>query len=69
MGQYGNVDSGGPKSKVPVGGDGVALFHAPYVATHTDHRLYIADPGNQRIVSVRLGYQAQKRIPLANSKN
>ena len=65
MGQYGNVDSAGPKSKVPVGGDGVALFHAPYLATHTDRRLFIADPGNQRILSVRLGYHAQERIALS----
>ena len=40
------------------------LFYAPYAATHTDRRLFIADPGNARIVSVRLGYHAEERVPL-----
>jgi hypothetical protein len=37
---------------------------ACYVATHTDHRLYIADAGNARIVSVLLTYHTTERVPL-----
>jgi len=50
----------------PIGGDEVALFHACYVATHTDRRLFIADAGNARILSVRLGYHATEKIALKN---
>jgi hypothetical protein len=62
IGQYGNLDSAGPKSLVPLPGDGVGLFYAPYVATHTDKRVFIADPGNGRIVSVKLGYHAVETV-------
>lgn len=47
-----------------IGGDEVGLFYACYVATHTDRRLFIADAGNSRIVSVKLGYHAEERVPL-----
>ncbi len=48
----------------PIGGDEVALFHGAYVATHTDRRLFIADPGNARILSVKLGYHATEKVAL-----
>lgn len=64
VGRYGNVDSAGPKSLVPLGGDEVGLFYAPYVATYTDRYLWIADPGNQRVVSVRLDYHKNVIVPL-----
>jgi len=64
IGQYGNLDSAGPKSAVPLKGDGVGLFYAPYVATQTDKKLYIADPGNGRVVSVNLSYHASEKVAL-----
>ena len=71
IGAYGNVDDGvplvakgGPESPRSIGGDEVALFHAAYVGTHTDRRLFIADIGNARIVSVRLDYAATERVAL-----
>ena len=64
IGQYGNADSAGPDSSVPLGGDEVGLFYAPYVATHTDRRLFIADPGNARILSVKLSYHREEKIAL-----
>ncbi len=72
IGRYGNVDEGKPshpaKREPPhqrsIGGDEVALMYAPYVATHTDRRLFIADPGNARILSVKLGYHASHTTPL-----
>jgi hypothetical protein len=71
IGKYGNVDDGkplildgGPKNPRSIGGDEVALFYAPYLATHSDRRLFIADLGNFRILSVKLGYHAEEKIAL-----
>jgi hypothetical protein len=71
VGQYGNVDDGmplikdgGPKNPNSIGGDEVALFHAAYLTTLTDKKLFIADAGNSRILSVKLGYHEQKINPI-----
>jgi len=71
VGQYGNVDDGmppvkaaGPPNPRPIGGDEVGLFYPAYLATHTDRRLFIADPGNARILSVTLDYHATERVRL-----
>ena len=71
IGRYGNPDDGmpliaegGPPRPRNIGGDEVALFHAGYLATHTDRRLFIADIGNARIVSVKLDYHAAETVPL-----
>jgi hypothetical protein len=71
IGQYGNVDDGvpliaegGPPKPRSIGGDEVGLFHACFVGTHTDRRIFIADLGNSRIVSVKLDYHAEQRVPL-----
>jgi hypothetical protein len=71
VGQYGNVDDGapliadgGPKKTRSIGGDEVALVHPAYVGTHTDHRLFVTDWGNGRIVSVKLDYHATERVSL-----
>ena len=71
IGQYGNVDdgkplvnAGGPKNTNSIGGDEVALFHAAYVATHSDKRLFIADAGNSRILSVKLNYHTNSTTAL-----
>jgi hypothetical protein len=73
VGQYGNIDDGkpldligGPKNARSIGGDEVALFHGAYLATHTDHYLYIADPGNLRILKIKLGYYNDKKLQLKN---
>ena len=73
VGRYGNVDDGAPlirnagsgiRSPTSIGGDEVAMFDGCYVATHTGRRLFIADPGNARVLSVRLGYQATETVKL-----
>jgi len=71
VGRYGNVDdgrplakTGGPPSARSIGGDEVSLFYACYVAAHTDRRLFIADAGNARIVSVKLGYHVEEKVAL-----
>lgn len=74
IGQYGNVDdgrplvaAGGPRGARGIGGDEVALMHPCFVGTHTDRRIFISDYGNARIVSVKLGYNAEERVLLKNT--
>jgi len=74
IGQYGNVQdgqpliqAGGPRNTRSIGGDEVALFWPNHVATHTDRRLFVADVGNARIVSVRLDYHATERVRLSSA--
>ncbi|MDD4890222.1 MAG: SMP-30/gluconolactonase/LRE family protein [Phycisphaerae bacterium] len=76
VGKYGNVDDGvplvkdgGPADPRPIGGDEVGLFHAGFVGTHTDHRLFIADLGNARLLSVKLDYYATEKTPLKDVKD
>ncbi len=71
IGRYGNVDdgrpllaAGGPAKARSIGGDEVSLFYGAFLATHTDRRLFIADSGAQRVLSVKLGYHTEARIPL-----
>ncbi|MCX7805499.1 MAG: hypothetical protein N3A38_09960 [Planctomycetota bacterium] len=76
VGRYGNVEDGmplvkdgGPPDPRSIGGDEVALFSPRFVATDTDRRLFIADPGNARILSVRLGYHAEEKIALRDVRD
>ena len=48
----------------PAGGDEGAIMHCLQMTTHTDRRLFLADWGNYRIVSVKLGYHAQEKVSL-----
>lgn len=71
VGRYGNADDGlpagakpEPAHRNPLGGDEVALFYPAYVAADTDRRLFVADIGNARIVSVKLDYHATETLPL-----
>jgi len=75
VGQYGNVDDGVPlvdgmrfRTKEPrsLGGDEVALVYACHTATHGDRRLFIADAGNGRILTVKLDYHTTERIALGD---
>jgi hypothetical protein len=72
VGKYGNVDDGvpivkegGPANPRSIGGDEVALARPAYVATHSDRRLFIADYGNYRILSVKLEYHADETVKLS----
>ncbi len=74
IGRYGNVDdgvplvkAGGPPNPQSLGGDEVALMAGRFVATHTDHRLFIGDRGNGRILSVLLNYHTTERVSLADA--
>ena len=71
IGRYGNVDDGmplirdgGPPDPRSIGGDEVAIMHATYPAVHTDRRLFLADIGNYRIVSVKLDYHTTEKLSL-----
>ncbi|PCJ51477.1 MAG: hypothetical protein COA79_26140, partial [Planctomycetota bacterium] len=48
LGKYGNIDD-----------KGIALAYAPYLATHSDKRLFIADTGNSQIISVKLNHHTE----------
>lgn len=76
VGRPGNVDdgkplimAGGPSNPRSIGGDEVSLMFANYVGTHTDKRLFIADPGNLRILSVQLGYQTEEKLAIQEEIN
>ncbi len=61
VGQYGNHDSAnGPKSKVPVGGDGIASTFIRFVST-TDNYLVFGDWG-ERLVVLKLNYHAEETV-------
>jgi hypothetical protein len=80
IGRYGNADDGVPLVKPDpsltceqgaqppdprgIGGDEVAIMHAPVVAVHSDRRLFVADEGNQCIRCVKLDYHAEARVTL-----
>lgn len=77
IGRYGNVEDGkatDPGTREPplarsTGGDEVAMMYANYVGTHTDRRLFIADTGNLRILSVKLGYHEEAKVALREVPN
>jgi DNA-binding beta-propeller fold protein YncE len=69
IGQYGNVDSAGPKSLVPLGGDEIGLFDPRFITMDTDKRVFIGDPANDRIVSGLLGYHVNQRLPLKDIRD
>jgi hypothetical protein len=75
IGQIGNVDDGkplvvgnGPPNTVSIGGDEVALMNPKFLATESDRRLFIADIGNSRIVSVLLTYETEEKLPVKIEK-
>ena len=74
VGRYGNVDDGrplvpegGPAAPRSMGGDETALFYPLFVATDTDPRLFIADIGNVRLLSVKLEYHATEKAPMKDA--
>jgi hypothetical protein len=73
FGRYGNVDEGvplikdgGPSSARSIGGDEVSFVSPKWMAVHSDRRLFVADRGNYRIASIRLGYHAEEKVSLKN---
>jgi hypothetical protein len=63
VGEYGNYDSAdGPKSKIPVGGDGIAITHCSFVSA-TDNYLVFEDEGT-RLTALKLNYAAEESVPI-----
>jgi hypothetical protein len=61
LGKYGNYDSGfGAKSRIPVGGDNIAL-HMPRYISGTDNYLAFCDWG-ERLVVLKIAYQAEETV-------
>ena len=61
IGRYGNFDSGnGPQSRIPVGGDGIAITFNRFVSS-TDNYLVFDDHG-ERLTVLKLNYQAEEIV-------
>jgi hypothetical protein len=61
VGRYGTFDSAdGPKSRIPVGGDNIAMSVARFVST-TDNYMVFDDNG-ERVTVVRLNYHAEETV-------
>lgn len=56
-----NFHGGSPLVR-SVGGDEVALLYEAYLATHADRGFFIADAGNARLLSVKLGYHVNRQV-------
>jgi hypothetical protein len=75
IGRYGNADDGRPlvtdkasPAARAIGGDEVSLMQAQFLATETDRRLFVADIGNYRIISVKLDYRTAERVALKGAR-
>ena len=71
IGRYGNVDdgkpliaAGGPPNTHSIGGDEVSFMYGMYPAVQSDKRLFVSDAGNYRVVSIKLGYQTEEKVPI-----
>lgn len=69
IGRYGNVEDGvplvkdgGPANPRSIGGDETTFISPKWMAVESDHRLFVADRGNHRVASIRLGYHAEERV-------
>ncbi len=64
LGRYGNFDSGsGPKSRIPVGGDNIAVTFVRFVSG-TDNYLVFEDH-SERLVVLKLNYHAEETVGIA----
>jgi hypothetical protein len=61
FGGYGNWDSQGPKSKIPV--PEIPLLRPDYVGV-SDTACYVGDGVNARVVKVRLSYAAEEMVAI-----
>ena len=49
---------------MPLGGNEIGMMMAHTVTVETDKRLFIADTGNERLLSVKLDYEVNVKIPI-----
>jgi hypothetical protein len=71
IGRYGNADDGKPlvaahasPAARSIGGDEVSLMQPLFLAVETGQRLFVADIGNYRVFSVKLGYHTEEKVAL-----
>jgi hypothetical protein len=63
VGRYGNFDSGlGAKSKIPIGGDNIAMIMPRFIAGTDDHLVFY-DWG-ERLVVLKVNYHAEETAPI-----
>jgi hypothetical protein len=60
IGRFGNAD----KPAMKPGDNDIGFGQCSYLTTVSDKWLYIADDTNMRIIRVKLGYHAEKRLPI-----
>jgi hypothetical protein len=59
QGRYGNFDSGdGAKSRIPVGGDGIAMSAVRFVSSTDNYMVF--DDGGERLTVLKLNYHAEE---------
>jgi hypothetical protein len=59
MGQYGNIDSAdGAKSKIPVGGDNIAISFTRFVSATDNYVVF--DDNSERVTVAKLNYHAEE---------
>ncbi|OAI48989.1 hypothetical protein AYO44_00890 [Planctomycetaceae bacterium SCGC AG-212-F19] len=61
IGRFGNAD----KPAMKPGDTDIGLGQCSYISTVSDKWLYIGDDSNMRIIRVKLGYHAEKRVTIA----
>ena len=63
IGRYGNFDSiSGPKSKVPVGGDNIAMFENRFMSGTDNYLVYEA--WGEGLVVLRINYHAEETVEI-----
>ena len=61
LGKYGNFDSGeGAKSKIPVGGDNIAITFNRFVSSTDNYLVY--DNHGEQLVVLKLNYEAEESV-------
>jgi hypothetical protein len=63
LGKYGNWDSAmGPKSRIPVGGDDIAVFIPRYISGTDNYLVY--ESWSERLTVLKIAYHAEETIPI-----
>jgi hypothetical protein len=63
LGKYGNWDSAmGAKSKIPVGGDNIAVFVPRYMSGTDNYLVY--ESWSERLTVLKIAYHAEETVPI-----
>jgi hypothetical protein len=66
VGRYGNFDSAdGAKSRIPIGGDNISVFHPRAVSTTDNYMVF--DSWGERLTVLRLDYHLEETVPIGRN--